>query len=225
MSDQEVLEMFTPLVDFIAEICGEDSEVILHDVSSPEQSAIAIRNGQHSGRTVGSPLTDLAMQICTDKQYEGQHFLSNYRGHAKGKDFISSTFFIRNGERLIGLLCVNTDTAPARELKFLFNQFINRFDTASFPVRADVEENLNNSIPSVVQSRITNAIRETGVTPERMKMAEKIALVQSLNAQGVLLMKGAVSEIAACLNISEPTIYRYLNHKPRPGNGGETHQD
>jgi predicted transcriptional regulator YheO len=46
-----------------------------------------------------------------------------------------------------------------------------------------------------------------------MSRQEKINIVKQLNEQGILTMKGAVSEIARQLFVSEPTVYRYLNHK------------
>ncbi|NCB04172.1 MAG: hypothetical protein EOM69_01445, partial [Clostridia bacterium] len=33
MTDQELLQRYIPLVDFIADICGQNYEVLLHDVT------------------------------------------------------------------------------------------------------------------------------------------------------------------------------------------------
>ena len=49
-----------------------------------------------------------------------------------------------------------------------------------------------------------------------MSMQEKIRVVHKLDADGILMMKGAVAEIADQLSVSVPTIYRYLN-KPQAG--------
>ena len=76
-----------------------------------------------------------------------------------------------------------------------------------------MKENLENPVVSMVRSLILKAIREVGVTPNRMTREEKVELVHKLNMQGILLMKGAVPEIAKQLSISEPTVYRYLNEK------------
>ena len=60
MTDEERLESCKPIAQFISEICGPACEVVLHNVKDQENSVIEIFNGFHSGRGIGSPLTDLA---------------------------------------------------------------------------------------------------------------------------------------------------------------------
>ena len=114
MTDQEILSLFIPFVKFLGEVLGENTEVVLHDISCPEQSIVAIEHGFHSGRAVGSSLTDFAFQVTNNKEYESEDYLVNYKAKAKGKEFIASTFYIKNQGRLIGMLCLNTDTTAVR---------------------------------------------------------------------------------------------------------------
>ena len=44
-----------------------------------------------------------------------------------------------------------------------------------------------------------------------MSLREKVRVVHRMNDEGVMMMKGAVAEIAAQLQVSVPTVYRYLN--------------
>ena len=99
MKDKEVLDLFLPWVDFLAEMAGPGCEVFLHNVSNPEKSIIAIRNGYHSGRDLGSPLTDLSREIIDSEIYKTQDYLANYYGVGKEKNFSSNTFFIKNFHR------------------------------------------------------------------------------------------------------------------------------
>lgn len=211
MTDDQLLQTFTPLVDFLAEAFGENTEVVLHDLSTPEHSVIALRNGHLSGREIGNPMTDLANKIIKDRRYERENFVTNYYGYSNGRAFVSSTFYIKNDNRLIGLLCINSDTTQARELKELFDHFMHRFDVDEEHLH--LKENLENPVVSMAHSLITKAIQEVGVSPSRMTKCEKVKLVHKLNSQGILLMKGAVPEIAKQLAISEPTVYRYLKEK------------
>ena len=48
MTNKEILSIFVPIVNFFSEILGENTEIVLHDVSNPEHSVIAIQNGFHS---------------------------------------------------------------------------------------------------------------------------------------------------------------------------------
>lgn len=45
-----LLRAFFPVVDCLADLFGPDCEVVLHDVSRPEDSIIKIRNGHVTGR-------------------------------------------------------------------------------------------------------------------------------------------------------------------------------
>jgi predicted transcriptional regulator YheO len=63
----------------------------------------------------------------------------------------------------------------------------------------------------MLSALVTQAVEKAGVSPQRMSRQEKIKIVHDLNEQGVMTMKGAVSEIAQQLCISEPTVYRYLS--------------
>ena len=66
MKYNPLLEPYKALVPFLAELLGESCEILLHDISQPKHSVIAIANGFHTGRKVGSPFTDLAIKIMEE---------------------------------------------------------------------------------------------------------------------------------------------------------------
>ena len=212
MSDQEILMLYKPLVPFLAQLCGPGCEVLLHDVSRPEGSVIAIENGSHSGRFIGSPMTDLARRVLESGEYEEKDFLSNYSGEGKGKNFISSTYFIKNGKKLIGLLCVNRDMGAVNELGLALDRLKKQYNLEV--ISSDITENLDVPVSQMLKNMVTAAIQETGLQPERMSIREKVGVVHKLMEQGVLGLKGSVAEIARQLQISEPTVYRYINREP-----------
>ena len=108
MTDQEMLQIYTGLVPFLAGVCGPGCEIVVHDVTDPEHSLIAIENSL-SGRQVGDPLTDLSRELQEKGAYTSAAYIGNYEGKSKGRNFLSSTYFIKNEGRLIGLLCINKD--------------------------------------------------------------------------------------------------------------------
>ncbi|MDD3253148.1 MAG: helix-turn-helix transcriptional regulator [Lachnospiraceae bacterium] len=210
MTDQEVLAMYDPLVGFLSKLCGPSCEVLLHDVSNPKNSVIAIENGALSGRSLGSPLTDLAYRVMETGEYKTQHYLSNYSGSSKGRPFLSNTYFITNEDRLIGLLCINRDTGPMHELDRALEslrQQYNLFDVAM----PEIHETLEAPVPVILENLVSAAIDEVGVPRERLTIHEKVAIVHKLSEQGVLNMRGSIAEIARQFDVSEPTIYRYIN--------------
>ena len=76
----DILQQYKILVEFLGQTLGPDYEVVLQDLSSDNRSIIAIANGHISGRSVGSPLTNAALQMLSSKLYEDRNYLSNYKG-------------------------------------------------------------------------------------------------------------------------------------------------
>ena len=210
MTDQEILNLYRPMVKFLASFCGPSCEVVLHDVSSPNDSVIEIENGWHSGRTVGSPLTDLSYKIIEDGEYKTHDFYANYNGSGKGKNFISSTYFIKNENRLIGLLCINRDTSVMKELNTVFEKMKQQYNLSDLSDEG-VQESLDMPIPQLMQNMVASSIDECGIAIDHMTINDKVGIVHRLMEQGVTSLKGSISEIARQLNISEPTVYRYMN--------------
>ena len=111
------LRPFIPLVDFLGELLGHDTEVVLQDVKDFSHSVVAIANGHVSGRKVGSPATDLVLRIWQNREYEHRNYLVRYAGYThEGRPIVSSTFFLRNTEdQVIGFLCINFDNSIFKE--------------------------------------------------------------------------------------------------------------
>ncbi|HEY3424719.1 MAG TPA: PAS domain-containing protein, partial [Negativicutes bacterium] len=97
MEYKKLLNLYIPLVDFIADIIGSHCEVLLHDIVDVENSVIAIRNGYISGRSLGCPLTDLGFKLLENKSYLNQNAIVNYRSRTdSGENLISSTYYIKD---------------------------------------------------------------------------------------------------------------------------------
>lgn len=209
MTDREVLQTYIALVPFLGAVCGPGTEVIVHDVKDLDHSLVAICNGV-SGRVVGDPITDLARDIIQRGEYREKDYLYNYIGRTKEGEFLSSTYFIKNRGRLIGLLCFNKDLSACQDLQHAFNAMLERFNMVP-PAEDAYSEDLNGPISSMINSRIADIIGQFGVAPARMSPEEKMRAARRLKEDGVLSMKGAVAEAASQLNVSVPTIYRYLS--------------
>ena len=76
--------------------------------------------------------------------------------------------------------------------------------------RNSYTEDLDDSIPGLSTTLIHNTVLNFGVPPSRMTPQEKEQVIQALEHQGVFSTKGSVGQAAKELNISEPTVYRYL---------------
>lgn len=208
MPNNPLLDPYKPLVPFLAALCGDSCEVLLHDISQPKHSVIAIANGFHTGRVVGSPFTDLAVKILNEKQFKDADYLSNYSGKSKGKNFVSSSFFIKHKGKLIGLLCINREMDTINALDNALALLKKNYNLTE--AHNEMQEVLDVPIASLLNKMVGDEIKATGIAPQRMTSEERAKVIQNLMKAGVHNMKGSVIEIAKQLNISEPTVYRYI---------------
>lgn len=220
MSYRAILERYIPMVDFISQICGTNYEVILHDVSEPECSVVSIHNGHLSGRKVGDPMTELARGLVRDKVYADKDFIANYEGRTRnGKQFVSSTYFLKEQGELVGLICINHDVSDLCSISHHLGNLMRAFAVpGSVSGSGDgYTEDLDGSIDHLSSSLIHSTVASQGVPPARMTPAEKLEVVRVLEHQGVFATKGSVGQAAQELGISEPTVYRYLRQVRREG--------
>ena len=63
----------------------------------------------------------------------------------------------------------------------------------------------------MVSAIIDKILNEYSIAPERMSVDEKIEVVKKLSDHGLFMLKGGLAEVAMRMNLSEATIYRYLN--------------
>lgn len=62
-TDRLILSSFSNALDGFAEYLGDSYEFVLHSLEDTKNSVIKIINGYHTGRKVGAPITDLALQM------------------------------------------------------------------------------------------------------------------------------------------------------------------
>ena len=211
MSNLKKLEKYFPLVDFWGEVCGPSYEILIHDVSEPNHSIVKIVNNHISQREVGSPLTDLAMNLIETQEYKTKSHVANYLGKTKeGRHLVASTFFIKENGELIGLLCVNHDTHAIQDIFDDLEIFIENHALYPKPDKAKYQENFDNNINDHMFEIVDKEINGSSVAPDRMTTSEKKAIISKLNDYGVFAVRGMIPYIATQLCTSEPTIYRYL---------------
>lgn len=216
-----VIGSYLPLVEFLGKLIGPHCEVVLHDLTIPERSVVAIANGHISGRTVGAPLTDFALRMLKDKAHATVDFLHEYEGALKnGASVRSSTFFIKDGAgNLVGLLCFNVDMSGLQGLHKELDRIIcaycnvngSAIRAAAAPARLVREsETFSESVEDLMSASIQKALSPYNLPPERLSPAEREEVIEALYKKGFFQLRGAVENIAATFGLSEATIYRYL---------------
>ncbi|GEB77229.1 helix-turn-helix transcriptional regulator [Sporolactobacillus inulinus] len=208
------LDCYRALVGFLSEVLGDDTEIILHDVTDLEHSVVAISKTNLSGRKLGAPVTNLMLKMLKEGRSKNKSYITNYEGVAKdGTVLRSSTFFIRNTQDdIIGMLCINSDYRKMERVIAYLSQFVG----VQRPIEKKKEkppavEHLSPSIEDLAKESIKEIVGGVNIPPERMSQEERIEIIEKLNENGIFLLKGIVSIVAQELCTSEASIYRYLS--------------
>lgn len=200
-----VFEVLKRVADGIAETFGDACEVAVHDLSNLERSLLFIR-GKITGRSVGAPATNVVLQALRtygDKAPD----LIGYKSFAKdGRELKSSTIFVRHSDgKIIGCVCINLDVTSLRSKQEALDSMMSTTD----PVELDPED-FTESVPAMVQGILRSAIATLGKAPSELSKDERVALVRSLEAKGLFLVKGVVEEVSRLMGVSKYSMYHYL---------------
>ncbi|GCF90434.1 helix-turn-helix transcriptional regulator [Shewanella sp. M-Br] len=198
-SDLDILKSIENIVDGIAAMYGQHTEVVLHSLDAKHPSVVKIANGHVTGREVGAPITNLALL----KLKTGQDISNSYLTKcANGKTLRSITTVIRNSKNQpIGLLCINSDMdAP---LQSVLRKLLGSELTSSPEVFArNIDEALHSTIDSV-----NHEVRANPAISPSQKSRE---IVNQLHELGIFELKDSAQVAATRLGISVHSIYRYL---------------
>ena len=210
---EDMLRQYKVLVEFLGKALGPDYEVVLQTIG-PEGSGIAaIANGRVSGRGVGSPVTSTALKMIMRRQYTDQDYSQNYTGMlSNGKAIRSSTMFIKDQGRLVGMLCINFDDSRFHELSDALLRVIHPDDylQRGLPV-SEGTEFFQSDVNTMMQELFEEATASLQVPPDRLNQEERLQIITQLYDRGMFQLKGAVPFVMEKLGCSQASIYRYLS--------------
>lgn len=215
MTDDELLERYKAVAEFLSLCFSRNIEVVLHDVRGDLQhSAVAIYNNHISGRTPGAPMTKLGTQFIREEVYRKKDFICNYEGVTlNGVSVRASTLFIKNkAGDVIGFLCVNVDVSEYALAEKVLNDLI-RFglDQNSLPTETQQYlEDFPHKVTDITGQIITEYCLQNHKRNDGLNSDDKYEIICRLEKAGLFSIKGSIGDVAASLKVSEPTIYRYL---------------
>ena len=204
--DREFLESNFRLAETIAEFIGPHCEVVVHSFESFEHSVVKIVNGHHTGRTVGSPITDMGLKMLSAFENTGNVTPKSYFTRSKDGSLLKSTTCVLAGEqgKPIGLFCINMN------LSYPFADIVNTLmpDMVSTPV--GVHENFSSSPGEVIEKTLENAIVKIENDETINLKGKNKAVTKLLFDNGIFELKEAISIVAERLGITRHAIYKYI---------------
>ena len=205
LQNMGLLDLLDRLAKGIVAVMGPYCEVVVHDFSDLEHSAVVVA-GNVSGRAPGAPVPDLdfissELSADTPDQY-------NYRIKIDGRDMQSSTMWIRDEAGVpIGAVCINYEYSP------LLNAY-RLLETITQPVRETpdlvVQDTWAKDSDELIDRSVTTFLRQEGVEGIRdLDKDGKLRLIHFLEERRLFRLRGSAQHIADILQVSRASVYNY----------------
>ncbi|SHO56495.1 helix-turn-helix transcriptional regulator [Vibrio quintilis] len=194
------------LAETIAELIGPHCEVVVHSFESFEHSVVKIVNGHHTGRKVGSPITDMGLKMLNQFEKTGNMTPKSYFTTAKDGSVLKSTTCVLTGEneKPVGLFCINVNLSfPMAEiLKTLVPDMTN--------IQTEAHETFSASPKEVIENALNHAIAEVENDSSVTAKGKNKAITRVLFKNGIFELKEATTQVAGQLGITRHAIYKYI---------------
>ena len=206
-----ILDSYKEVIKGISTLFGAHCEVLLHSLKNYENSVISIENGSNSGRTIGAPITNVALEVIkkiNSNNYELTPYESKF---PNGNKCRSITVPIKNGNVLIGLMCINFN------LDVSLADFLSNFSTP-IPKTEDLSsssEQYSARVEDLMDSVFTKHSEEVLLDTTIPNQDKNKTIILRLNEAGFFQIRGSVETIAEKLKISVHTIYAYIRKKTK----------
>src|SRR4030042_4683061 len=197
--EQRTLASLRPVMKAIVELLGPACEVVLHAMSEPDSSIVAIE-GNVTGRCVGGALTDSVL-ACLRSPESGRVY--NYTTVAEGGRVIKSASVFLSDDRgdVFGGLCINLDITP-------YLTFDRHLQTLLKPANDDgPAQTFGSEVEEVLDTMVNEAIAGTGIPISLLQKHERLRVIRALDGKGAFLLKKAVPLVAERLGVSRHTVY------------------
>jgi len=205
-AEKAIIASHAGALDGFAAYFGGGYEFVLHTLESLDHSVIKIVNGHHTGRSVGAPITDLALQMLAELEAKGDADHITYATKTKRGDPLHSTTIAIRGDkqRIIGLLCINfyLNTPLSQVFQDLFK--------TSLASSGRVQEHFSANVEEAIVGALEIAKRRVDATEGENAGLRNKRIIGDLYEQGIFQLKGAAPAVADLLGLSRNTVYLHL---------------
>ncbi|MBU5310970.1 PAS domain-containing protein [Tissierella carlieri] len=209
----KILENFIPAAHIIADTFGQDCEVVIHDLSTPQNSVVYTVNSHVTGREVGQSFDHLITHVLLSQNYTNNYSSNYYFTTGDNRLIKSSTSLICNKDgKVIGALCINFDTSKtSNAINWLMESLPNSnlLPSLNNDSNQDYIQLSSDHITEIADDLIAKIIGDKQV--DEMKREDKVNIVNFMDSKGIFLIKGAIDKVADKLGISKVTVYSYLD--------------
>ncbi|WP_426768150.1 helix-turn-helix transcriptional regulator [Erwinia aphidicola] len=222
----DLLLMLAAAVRVIGSVIAANTEVVLHDLRSPEFSIAEIANPHVTGRRRGDSVlaglrSDKAFISAMDASAEPVTLMLDYPTYSSsGAPLRSSTAFYRTpGKAPFAALCINVDNQSISDALTILQSLTRTIPPQDdAPPRQNTIEAAHENIEDLMRDIITSATELSPGSSRADSKKARLLAVRQMQEKGIFLMKGGVEKAAAALGITRYTIYNYLDELKKSGN-------
>jgi predicted transcriptional regulator YheO len=179
-------------------------EVVLHDLSDPDHTVVAIANNL-SGRQVGDAATEMGLARMADPDFP--EVIENYANRCPdGRPAKSTSIGLKNSQgAYVAAICLNMDVSLLAAVTAGLGQLM-RIDVAAPPV----PESLGSRRVEDVRATLERFAAARNTTPMALSLDQRREAMRELAASGLLNLRRALAEVAQTLGVARSTVYTYL---------------
>ncbi|MDN3701830.1 transcriptional regulator [Vibrio artabrorum] len=204
--DREYLNNYFRLADTIADLIGPYCEVVIHSFESLENSVVKIVNGHHTGREIGSPITDLGLRMWSAFEKTGEVSPKSYFTNATDGSLLKSTTCVLAGpqQKPIGMLCINMN------LSFPFPEIVKTLMPQCNLSQTIVSETFSNNANDVIKQALIAVTQEVDQDETISCKGRNKAIIRCLFDNGVFELKETTTQVSEQLGISRQAVYKFI---------------
>lgn len=208
-ADREILASYFNLADAVADIIGPYCEVVIHSLENINCSLVKIVNGHHTGRTIGSPITDMGLKTLKHYKKNQTTTPKHYFSYSKYGALIKSITCIitRQNGTPIGLFCINMNVSVP--FPDIIKTFLPNIEMNHTPLTLAVE-NFSADSKEVIENTLEQILKEVWNDSSINIKNKNKATVQLLHEGGIFEFKEAVAIVSNRLGITRHAIYKFL---------------
>lgn len=197
----KIVKKYISIVDMIAKTFGDDCEIVIHDLTVPQNSVVYTVNNHVTGREVGQSFEHLVTQVLLSQNFYNDCAANYFYTTPDGRVIKSSTALLKDdNNKVVAAICINIDT------KRIKDKNLDNFEKPIIP-EMDVEKLTH--IMEIVDDLINNILKNRDA--KLLKRCEKVDIVRFMEKKGVFLIKGAIDKVSDKLGVSKVTIYSYID--------------
>lgn len=211
------LTLLKQIAEALSTATRGDTEIIIHDLRTPERSIVKIVNGHISGRHVGQPIIaglfgdqafDAAIKEVSGGEPNSIRLVKGYKSRTRdGRILDSSSVVLFDDDAVaVAAFCVNHDPSPVDMIERALESLAP--GTGRSAAKADTSDDA--TVEELVSEIIDSALQPFNAPVARLSKQEKVAAVATMHERGLFMLRGSAELVAKRLGATKFTIYNYL---------------